>query len=238
MNYFKFGEKSSALYRLGIEGEPTYAVPRRKVEIVSVPGRNGDLIWDSGAYENVDLEYKISVNSGSRRAAELARSVADWLQGSTGYQRLEDSYHPDEYRLAMFVGPLDLEIRLRHYGFATLSFSALPQRFLKCGETPQDCSSGTVLLNHWMDARPVISVTGAGSGILTVGDYTAELATIPAGGITLDCEGQDCFSGDTNVNRLVSLSGGTFPLLKRGPNEITFYGGITAVRIVPRWWVL
>lgn len=53
----------------------------------------------------------------------------------------------------------------------------------------------------------------------------------------LDSEVQNAYDGTTNKNNSISISGG-FPVLEHGESLISYGGGITAVNITPRWWML
>ena len=67
-----------------------------------------------------------------------------WLLGSPmQYQRLEDDYHPDEYRMAIFTGPLDFDTRfLNRSGETTLNFNCKPHRYIKAGTWMQALENG------------------------------------------------------------------------------------------------
>ena len=64
----------------------------RDVEMVSVPGRNGDILFDNGRYKNVDRVYRVKVNGYSNIKALLSA-----LSAKIGYYRLEDTYETDYY---------------------------------------------------------------------------------------------------------------------------------------------
>ena len=51
---FTFNGVSSDTHKVTVEKCPSYPVANRVVEHIQVPGRNGDLIRDTGAYNNVD----------------------------------------------------------------------------------------------------------------------------------------------------------------------------------------
>ena len=59
MSTFTLNGVSSATYNVTVEKCPSYAVAQRVVEHIQIPGRNGDLIRDTGAYGNVEQTYSI-----------------------------------------------------------------------------------------------------------------------------------------------------------------------------------
>lgn len=101
----------------------------RDVEIEEVPGRNGAIVYDNGAFKNVTQTYTMYIPDLDKR--RTARYAAAWLLShADSYYRLVDDYEPDVYRMARFVGPLDVQARLERYGTAQITFDCKPQRFL------------------------------------------------------------------------------------------------------------
>lgn len=118
-----------------LSGVGTFNAPERDVEYVSVPGRNGDIILDNGRYNNISVTYPVNIET---QLPAKTRALSEFLMSHKGYFRLEDSYHPDEFRMAQFAGPIDINSTGRHnrYGTTSLTFNCMPQRFLKSGELP------------------------------------------------------------------------------------------------------
>lgn len=219
-----------------ISGEDTWKKPSADYEAVSIPGRNGDLLFFNNRYNNVEMKYPCGIISSFDTNFS---AMADFLLSHTGYQRLEDSYHPDCYRLAYFSGSLDPELTKRNReGKFDLVFTAKPQRFLKKGEQKSTLTAdGSVYNPTSFDAKPLIRVYGTGQ--LGVGDETV---TIKQAAVytDLDCEAEDAYkdSAANNCNGNIELSGDSFPVLKAGRNGISLGSGITKVEITPRWWRL
>ena len=237
-SYFFFNNARSIDKGLTIEKCPAIVTGQRSVDKITVPGRSGDLVIDTGAYSNYTQPYEIWFMDKIRGTARAARDIAQWLLSGTGYMRLEDSYDPEVFRLATFIGPIDVENWMLTHGRATLEFDCQPQRWLKDGQNPISVESGQRLLNAWQPALPLIRVAGTGNGSLTVGGSTFTISDMP-GGILLDSETQDAYWGDpyTNLNNNVKVSGG-YPVLQAGETTVSFSGDITAVQITPRWWSL
>lgn len=230
---FWHGVSSDDVYVV-VEHYPARPLPRRKLVTESVPGRSGDLIYVHDAFENVQQRYDIYLSAEERRMPFVSRLAAEWLLQPPGYQRLEDSYDPDVFRLAYYAGGQDVENILNMFGRATVSFSCKPQRFLKAGErTHTFTADGTIVNPSLMAALPLIRVWGVGS--FSVGG-TEVTVSQNSDYIDLDCELQDAFRGAVNCNGLVQLA--DFPALKAGENEVTLGIGITRVEITPRWWIL
>lgn len=239
MRKFWFDGQCCDDFGLIASGSGTFNAPQRDVDIVSIMGRNGDLIIDNGRYKNITVSYPVFICNNFGDRAQAARS---WLLSRGGYKRLEDDYHPDHFRLAVFKGPIDFDMKfLNHAGEAMLEFNCKPQRFLKLGERPVNLSSGTVLRNPTaFTALPLITVYGSAAGDLIIGDKTVQIKAL-TDQITLDCELQDAYRhvGDgAPENKNSSIYAPVFPTLLPGNNTISFSGGITGVTIIPRWWEL
>ena len=229
--------KSSDDVHVVVERYPSMPLAARKLDVQSVPGRSGDLIFPQDAYENYVQQYEVYISAERIRLPRAMREVAQWLCAPKGYQRLEDSYDLETFRNAYFVGPLDVESIMHRFGRATIEFSCQPQRWLRSGETESRLSNGQSLLNPTaFTAKPLITVTGTGAGTLTVGDVTVTINSMPRGVIVLDSDTQNAYYGALNLNSTISAP--EFPTLPAGESAVRWTGGITSVEIIPRWWTL
>lgn len=231
--------KSSADMDLIIASIPKYSIPERKMDVISVPGRNGDIIISQDAYSNVIVKYDLAILGLRDSLNRSVREIIEWLTKPTGYARLEDSYEPDVYRMAYYRKALDITNRFMTIGRATVEFNCKPQRFLKDGEVPVKIQNGMRLTNPSVyTAKPIILVKGSGSAYLTVGASTISISDIGTS-IEIDCDSQSAYSGSTNKNDKITLTNGDFPQLKAGVTQISWNGsGVTEVIITPRWWIL
>lgn len=225
-----------------VESVPDYEKPARKVEIYSVPGRNGDIVRVQDAWKNTRQAYRISAGDGTMHSVPGAfSSVASWLYGPTGYQRLEEDFDTTHFRLARFDGPFSVENVMTRTGRALIIFDCKPQRFLVSGETPVTIinASETITNPTIFNARPLLLVTGGGQeGIVSVNGTTFTISdtTVP---VYIDCETMDCYdSSGNNLNSIVSSSTSEFAVLEPGENSIGLDGAVSTVQITPRWWEL
>lgn len=239
-----------------ISGSGVYNAPERDRKSVSVPGRNGDLTLDNGRYKNVKIKYPAFIVDDF---AQNIGGLRDFLASVTGYARLEDTYHPDEYRMARVSGGFTVkpEDKLRGGDF-TLTFDCMPQRWLKSGEDqlPQmfqasaDAGLTTFILSPTlMPALPLLRVelSYAAYAIITIGGVSIK-CTNTTGAMYIDCELQEAYkvSDGSNMNQYLELVDGVFPSLKAGENMVVLYctsssGGVVGsmtMNITPRWWRL
>ena len=225
--------KSGDDFHVVVQRYPEVILPLRKNEKVNVPGRNGDILIQQDAFENVSQRYDIYISAEQTRFTPIAHKIAEWLCVK-GYQRLEDSYFLDTFRLAAFQGGLEIENVLNRFGRATIEFDCKPQRFYKFGDFFADMTSGDKVKNPSpFTAKPILIVTGSGSGTITVNDKTLTLTD--CNGITIDCELMQAFKNGVSKNGTVS---GDFFELPEGESEITWTGGITGIKLKPRWFTI
>lgn len=228
-----FNKISSEDIGVIVEKYPSRPIPRRKSETVSVPGRNGDILFQQNAFENVTQSYDIYVSAKDIKLHNIAAKVAAWLL-QTGYLRLEDSYEPDIYRMAYYSGGIDIENLLDEYGRCTITFTCRPERYLKTGEYPVTIAKNQVLINPTSyAAKPLIKVSGTGDGQLLVGDNEIALKGIN-GYLMIDSDMMDCYKGSENCNAKMT---GDFPVLS-GITTFSWTGGITGVEVTPRWYAI
>lgn len=241
VNYFIFNGESSLDYGVYIGGQGTYNAPQRDVKKVSIPGRNGDLILDNGRFLNIQVSYPIVVMDEFRDKTDAIRA---WLSKPVTYARLEDTYHPDEYRMAMLTGGIQFETSaFNKTGKAVVTFDCKPERFLKSGEIPVMIFPGDTVQNPTrFESKPLIHVTieqsGNKSGTVTIGNQTITLTNISEGYVDIDCALMDCFCGAANMNGKVSLGNGGFPVLPPGKTGVSRTGAVNDIVVTGRWWTV
>lgn len=228
-----FNNKSSDDLHVIVQRYPDVILPTRKSQSVSVPGRNGDLLIQEDAFDNVHQRYEIYVSAEDIRLPNITHKIAEWLCVK-GYKRLEDTYWPDTFRLASFTGGLEIANILNRFGKATIDFDCKPQRFYKSGDRQITLTNGIKLYNPSpFTALPLFTVTGSGTGTISDGTHTLTLTN--CNNTTVDCDIKQIYKGTTNRN---SVGSGAFIELAAGDTTITWTGGITGVKLKPRWWTI
>ena len=234
MNYFYYDGVSSADYNTYIADVTQFDSPKRDVETIIVPGRNGTLTLDNGRYENKEHKYLVYVNGDLDNSLSALRS---WLVNTSGYRELKDTLHPDEYYMARFTDEINVE-KSDHLGaFLSLRFDRMPQRFLESGRLPITITASAAIRNKTrFNAKPLIRAYGTGRFTIqgvTIGITSADTYT------DIDCELQEAYK-DTlpnSRNANITLTSGKFPELIPGSNSVSLQG-ITRLEIKPRWWTI
>lgn len=232
--YLNFNGIDTRTYGVYVSGGGTFLAPARAYDFESVPGRNGALVGNEKRLENIEVTYPAFCYANTK--ANL-RGFRNALLSSQGYQRLTDSYHPDEYRMAAYAGPFDPEMRDdMQAGTFEIVFNCKPQRYLTSGESWQTFeSTGTIDNPTLFDSLPWLRVYGKGT--FSIGSTTVTISSdSPYSYIDIDCEMMDAYQGAVNCNRYVSVSGNNFPVFKPGSNGINLGAGITKLQTRPRWW--
>lgn len=135
MHNLIYGGINSGDYKAYITNAGIYKSPEKRYKKHTIPGRNGDLLEDTGTFENVEVEYPLCVYEGSD--SNLQAFLAAML-GKKGYQRIEDTFHPEYYRMGAFLDEyepkrvtVDAEM-----SSGVIKFDCMPQKFLKSGDNP------------------------------------------------------------------------------------------------------
>ena len=204
------------------------------VEAQTIPGRNGDLIWETGSYEN--RSGSASCFCLQKDVEKAISSAGRFLMGKKGYRRLETSDDPDHYWLARVENSPQIAMRLRTLAPFEIGFDCKPQRFVKAGENAVIFESNGSLFNQYGQiALPFITLYGQGAGRLTIGDFFVDVKALNRT-LYLDSDTQNAYNDSGNQN--LNINAPVFPVLGDGEIPIAFSGGIERVEIMPRWWEL
>lgn len=252
-NFIVYNGESSLDHNVYVSGDQSFDAPEKEINRVSIPGRNGDLLISTGRYKNTTLRYRAIILEGSDYQSTV-EGVREWLLKNNGYVRLEDTYSPNEYRLAAFNGPLNFTTYLLQAGETELVFDCKPQRFLKSGDeehaiTINTTSGGSYnLINPTsFQAKPRIRVNCSGECSITFKyrgyggtDIWTNTVTIKpkitsTNHVIMDSETMICTNdSNENLNNICSI--GDFLTIDAGTTQITWSGKVSSIVIVPRWW--
>lgn len=181
-----YGGVDSSEYGIYITGEAVYNAPERDVEFIDIPGRNGSIAMDKGRYNNITVTYPAGTFGKTRdEFREALSEFRNAILSQKGYQRLEDSYHPEEYRVAVYTAGLEVSAAAQgQAGEFDLTFECKPQRFLTIGDYPIPVESGDTLQNPTVfDSSPLLEVEGYGA--LSFNGFNISLDNSPLGVVEL-----------------------------------------------------
>lgn len=181
-----YGGINSADYGIYIGGEGTFNAPKKIVEMVSVPGRNGDIAIDQGSYENIEVSYTAIIYEPDLESfADNLRDFRNALVSQKGYQRLTDTIHPEEYRLAMFIDGFELTpVMYNTAAEFDIVFNCKPQRFLMDGESAMTVADGQSVFNPTpFDSQPLLEIEGYGT--IEFNGFEVDIENNPLGEVEL-----------------------------------------------------
>lgn len=237
--FFIFGGTKSTDFNVILTGGKLENTPRRDVTKQTVPGRSGDLVYDNGRWNNTTVTYSAAILSDF---LTNFRGMKKALLSKQGYQRLEDTLHPDEYRMAMLNAAMTPEtLRMSKTGLFDLTFDCKPQRYLKSGEYSILLSAPGALINSsGFPALPLLKVYGNAAGTVSVGSIVVDIRSLEDV-IILDSDVQDAYkinAAGAYENKNSCIYAPEFPALQPGENVISWTGGVEKIEIIPRWWTL
>lgn len=228
------GGISSLDYNIYVLDSDDESSTSREYESVQVPGRTGDLHFDSGRYENISRTYKCVCMENAKQ--NIPAFVAAILS-KPGYQRLEDTLNDEYYKIGEFTGNvIPAFARMKDAARFDLIFDCKPQKYLKIGETQKTLSTGsnTIINPTYYASYPVLEITG--NGAIGIGSDTVTIAE-NSETLILDLELGDCYEKVSHGNRNSKVTWTAKPSIASGQNGITVASGMT-VKLTPRWWHL
>ena len=240
----KWGGEDSTNYGIVVGESPVFDKPKRKQIVFNVPNRNGSILFQEDAFEDVIRTYHVWVaeeteeDSGGVLSGTLSERISDvtaWLNSKSGYQELEDSFEPDYYRLAYYSGGNEFSDNMLQYGESDLTFTCRPERFLKAGKTAVTVTNNSTMTNPTKFAsKPLIHIEGSGNVSITFGGQTITADVFDY--INIDCDTMNAYRLTTE-NRNDKITG-SFPSLLSGINTIVISGTTTLVTITPRYFTI
>lgn len=230
-----YGGETSSDYGIVVGEVPSFDKPKRRSNVFSVQGRNGSIIFQDGSFDDVTRSYKVWIAEEHNDLVDKANAVSAWLYSKTGYQRLEDSFEPDVFRLAYYNGGNDISNELMLYGETTIQFTCRPERFLKSGEDVITVTNGDKLNNPTrFEAKPLIHIEGSGTVTISISGKSMTASIVDY--INIDCDRLDAYRLPSE-NKNANITG-TFPTLISGTNTIGLTGSVTKCTITPRYFTI
>lgn len=241
-----------------IQAPPKYTFPAKDLSTSHVPGRNGDIILDNYCYSNVDRTYPIaSVFRPGTDFAANSEQILKWLTEPSGYCRLEDTYDPTVYRLAMFSSNGSLTNIYDEATTIDVTFNCKPQRFLKLGEEKVDYHGTDITIRNPTveTALPLITINGISKTqdnaivLLTVLNKndnkvssSITISKLPNDEkyITFDSDDQVVYYKDQNGNKkdrnaYVNFNRTDFPKLRKGETQITIGNYTESTELIEKY---
>ena len=212
---------------------PTRPSTAQEGERKDIPGMDGGIWITEGNCKRVKVSVKLEAGDG----ADIDRINA-WLMGEGD---LIFGDEPNRAYRALIKDSADrTHTRRRMNRTWKQTFDCAPYRYLTPeADVIEILTSGTKITNPGTKgAQPLIRVRGSGDGTLMIGRATMLLSDMDAP-VYIDCEAKMAFTGEGTAEspRLLATQRvtGEWIEIAPGDNYVSFTGGITGVRIAPRW---
>lgn len=224
--WFRFKGKSSKDFGILIASVPQRIRPSRRAEEIEIPGRNGILTQDEGAYDAYTISMECSTRGGDR-----LDEIATWLDG-TGDLIL--STEPDKVYQASIYNKISISDVIYLYNRFLLQFRVQPFKYsVNAISDTLDLTAPTTIRNSGtVYSEPLITVYGSGDITLTINGADFPLYGVNES-ITIDSEMMEVFKGNANQNS--KYGGAEFPEFEVGKNEISWTGNVSKIKLQPRW---
>jgi predicted phage tail component-like protein len=220
-------------FGLAIEHRPIIPVPKRRINQIVVPGRNGSLTEDEGTYEDMEIPVNFAfVNK--ENVYEQSRTIVNWLNGTISDNHLIFSDDPDYYYKVKFVRTSDIERFMIIVGKFTATFVCEPFKYSVYDDSTVITTPCTLYNTGTVFSEPVIKVYGSGNIALTINGRSFSVSGINQY-VTIDSVFQDSYKDTILYNNNMT---GEFPIFDIGDNSISWTGNITKIEITPNWrWI-
>lgn len=209
MHNFFYNGKWLSQFGGRIVNAPYHSVAQRDFELISIPGRSGDIVQDNRRYKNVEFELQIALMPllAHTTAQYLAYKIIDWLTEFNNYQTYKDTYNKGYYCYAVVTNLDTIQRELPSYLTTTVKFSRKPYWYAQT--EPINLVSGQKLnlLNpERMPSNPLYKLTGVGaSATLTINGETLSIKnSINADYTVLDGENMQYYSVKNGIKSYIS----------------------------------
>ena len=232
-NCFVWNDISSEYYGVWVENPVEIPMTQRRAEKQTVVGSAKVLhVLEGDAVEPVTATLDCVLRDGYDFGELNA-----WLQGAGVLRLPGDELH---CRRAYLSKAIDLAkvIRARGDRRFTLTFDCEGWRYHWPIDNTIDVESGHRVINQGSAlSEPLIYLTmdGSGDGELDVGDCVVRLDSY-AGTVALDCDAHMAYDADSGdlLSGIVRREG-DWPTIPIGTTVIRYSGGITGLKLTPRW---
>ncbi|MDO4322451.1 MAG: phage tail family protein [Lachnospiraceae bacterium] len=242
MSYFTYNGRSSEEFGLHIEKKDVFSAPEYDAEFTSIPGRSGDLIVSNRRFANIKVSYTVFLaRKNVADLSEVLRAIKGWLYTEPDrYHEITDSYDTGHLRYGVISGSLDIEEQFNKLGPFRVTFYCKPFKYSMAGLQEISIEKVGSLFNpEAFTAKPVIMLKGSGDFSLTLQNSGYNKTWNFNGitdGVVCDSEQMNFYYGTTLLND--KATGDGFPELPPGETVLTVSGGVSEIKVTPRWCCL
>lgn len=223
-NWFIYnGINSMEFENLIVEELPNIDFANEEVNVIDVPGRNGNLHIKTGRYNSSLKTIKCTLKN-----LNDIDTLASWLCGSG---EIIFSSQNDRYFKCYFTNQISLERVMVQFRSFIIQLECEPFGYLLDGRNQIEVDQDMLLFNPGtMISAPVIKLIGNGDLYITINSKLVTIKNV-INEVTLDCDLMTCTSNGINKGRDMI---GEYPIFSPGENLISI-GENTSAVIIPKW---
>ena len=224
--WFTFNGIDSREMGVIVTAMPETVRAERRIESITVAGRNGSLHTDEGVYESYDRTMECALIKRAR-----LDEITAWLVGSG---EMTFSTEPDKVYRVTIANKISIAQMMRVFQKFQVILDTQPFKYSvnAAGDALELTAPTTIRNSGTVYSEPLITVYGSGDVTLTINGADFPLYGVQES-ITIDSEMMEVFEGDINQNG--KYGGAEFPRFEVGKNEISWTGNVIKIKIQPRW---
>lgn len=224
--WFTFKGVDSREMGVIVTAMPETVRAERRIESITVAGRNGSLHTDEGVYESYDRTMECALIKRAR-----LDEITAWLVGSG---EMAFSTEPDKVYRVTITNKISIAQMMRVFQKFQVILDTQPFKYSvnAAGDALELTAPTTIRNSGTVYSEPLITVYGSGDITLNINGADFPLYGVQES-ITIDSEMMEVFKGSTNQNS--KYGGVDFPRFEVGKNEIRWTGNVSKIKIQPRW---
>lgn len=224
--WFTFNGIDSREMGVIVTAMPETVRAERRIESITVAGRNGSLHTDEGVYESYDRTMECALIKRVR-----LDEITAWLVGSG---EMTFSTEPDKVYRVTIANKISIAQMMRVFQKFQVILDTQPFKYSvnAAGDALELTAPTTIRNSGTVYSEPIITVYGSGDITLAINGADFPLYGVEES-ITIDSEMMEVFKGSTNQNG--KYGGAEFPRFEVGKNEIRWTGNVSKIKIQPRW---
>lgn len=224
--WFKFNGVDSRSMGIRVTSMPDTVRAERRIDTVTVAGRNGTLHTDEGVYNSYTRSMECAV-----RDREHIDEIAAWLAGRG---EMIFSTEPDKVYDVFISNKIDISQMMKVFQkfMVTLDCQPFKSSVNAFGDTIELDAPTTIYNKGTVYSEPQITIYGQGAVTLTINEIDYNITTI-TDYITIDSGLMEVYKDTASQNNVFIAE--DFPRFEVGQNTISWTGSVTSIEIVPRW---
>lgn len=233
------GKDLKKIFGLEMLTELTIENAVRDVEIVEIPGKNGDIVIDNGRYKSVAFSPKFIMwkKSNFMSFEEQQNALTDLMTGAYGYSEMTILGNSNYTYMARVVDEVRITLDDEVSAEVEINFSLKPIKYITSGLNTVNLVNGAILNNIGkVSSNPMIVLTGTGNVTLTLGSKTVVFKNI-TDGVVVDFEHKTVTNLDKNSPKWETLYTWPLPSIPVGSNKISWDNSGFKISMIPRWGV-